>query len=87
MRASRRFGRKGVAINVSIAGASRVRVKLTAALVQFVTNDDVKILRDLEQYYATQIVSLNNPLCRRRTELTRLPCAGRDAKFSRSTFT
>jgi len=24
-------------------------------VIQFVTNDDVKILRDLEQFYATQI--------------------------------
>ncbi len=56
---SGRFGRKGVAINVSRDDNSYCLVtdsdSVFRPLSQFVTIEDVKILRDIEQYYSTQM--------------------------------
>lgn len=58
---SGRFGRKGVAINVSPLSHFRPgrvthhRSLLSRATRQFVTNEDVRILRDIEQYYSAQV--------------------------------
>lgn len=60
---SGRFGRKGVAINVR----GGIHVSLAALLTellhspQFVTTEDVRILRDIEQFYATQIDEVSFP--------------------------
>lgn len=58
---SGRFGRKGVAINVSCCEPLLDAPPLT--LQQFVTVEDVRILRDIEQYYATQIDEMRECCC------------------------
>lgn len=52
---SGRFGRKGVAINVSAPVYSSQLLLTRCVALQFVTVDDVRILRDIEQFYSTQI--------------------------------
>ena len=51
---SGRFGRKGVTISKWLWSALQRKCELAFAL-DFVKNDDIRILRDIEQYYATQI--------------------------------
>lgn len=52
---SGRFGRKGVAINVSGIAVLWTAIYVLTRQAQFVTVEDVKILRDIEQYYSTQM--------------------------------
>lgn len=50
---SGRFGRKGVGINFVKVDEQYFRVAFKFNF--FVQNDDIRILRDIEQYYSTQI--------------------------------
>jgi ATP-dependent RNA helicase len=50
---SGRFGRKGVAI--SKFEWKKTNKYFSFFFLDFVKNDDIRILRDIEQYYATQI--------------------------------
>ena len=50
---SGRYGRKGVAINfVRVSTSNKYYFSVLIFLLQ---NDDIRILRDIEQYYSTQI--------------------------------
>lgn len=55
---SGRYGRKGVGMDWATAGGGFNSICLLtnyALAINFVKNDDVNVLRDIEQYYATQI--------------------------------
>ncbi len=53
---SGRFGRKGVAISkLFFASKENTGEIFFIFFLDFVKNDDIRILRDIEQYYATQI--------------------------------
>lgn len=62
---SGRFGRKGVAINVGLFALFLLLLLklLTLLSSQFVTVEDVRILRDIEQFYSTQIVGFRCQSC------------------------